>query len=157
MLKPLASDLVLDCINGRNVPLLAQEGSKRKISYPESAYNKYDTISLEYCDWVPPSLPPLTQHPKLYCVQDNDAVIKMVQKRRCPALKHVARTHRINLDWLFERVEPDTDIHGRYIHTKLQIADMLTKGNFTSELWLSLCHLIRLGPPPKRSIPKKEK
>ena len=70
-------------------------------------------------------------------------------------LKHVSRTHRINLDWLFERMEPDNDIHGRYIHTKLQIADMLTKGNFTEELWLNLCHLIRLGPPPKRTQPRE--
>ena len=125
---------ILDRIKGRNVPLIAQEGAqdRQKTAYKDSAYRKYDVISLEHCDWVPPSLPPLVKHPKLYWIQDNDAVIKMVQKRRCPMLKHVSRTHRINLDWLFERMEPDNDIHGRYIHTKLQIADMLTKGNFAA-------------------------
>ena len=96
-------------------------------------------------------------NPRLYFVQDNDAVIKMVVKSRCPTLKHVPRTHRIDLDWLFERIQMDPCIFGRYIHTKLQIADMLTKGNFTSEQWLVLCSLMHLGPPPSRKKPMEEK
>ena len=89
-------------------------------------------------------------------VQDNDAVIKMVVKCRAPTLKHVARTHRIDLDWLFERIHCDPCVFGRYIHTKLQIADMLTKGHFSSEQWLALCHLLRLGVTPHtRPIVKK--
>ena len=65
-----------------------------------SAYAKYDMISLEYCDWVPPSLPPLTTYDvKMFWMEDNDAVIKMIIKGRSPQMKHVSRTHRINLDW----------------------------------------------------------
>ena len=115
----------------------------------DAAFTRYDTISLDYADWVPPSMPSLQQNTKCVFVQDNDAVIKMVVKARAPTLKHVSRTHRIDLDWLFERIQKDPCIFGRYIHTKLQIADMLTKGNFTSEQWLVLCSLMRLSPPPK--------
>ena len=71
---------------------------------------------MEYCDWVPPSLPPLNPDgPKLFFVEDNDAVIKMVIKGRSPNLKHVPRTHRTNLDWLFERVRDDPAIFGRFV------------------------------------------
>ena len=117
------------------------------------AYRRYDAVSLEYCDYVPPSLPMLLHNTKMVFMQDNDAVIKMVIKCRSPALKHVARTHRINLDWLFERIRMDPCIFGRYIHTKLQIADMLTKGSFTADQWMFLCNLLRLGAPPEKKPP----
>ena len=32
--------------------------------------------------------------------EDNDAAIKMVGKQRWPQLRHVVRSHQINLDWL---------------------------------------------------------
>ena len=67
---------------------------------------------------------------------------------RSPALRHVARTHRVDLDWLFERVREDPSVFGRYIHTALQIADILTKGNFTAEKWNNLCSLLRVCPRP---------
>ena len=119
----------------------------------EAAYKKYDVISLQYCDYVPPSLPELLHNTKLFFMQDNDAVIKMVVKCRAPTMKHVPRTHRINIDWLFERIRMDPCIYGRYIHTKLQIADMLTKGNFAAEQWLFLLGLLRLGSPPEKLPP----
>ena len=110
----------------------------------------YDVISLEFSDWVPPSLPQLRKEPKLVFVEDNDAVLKMCVKGRAPTLKHCSRTHRIDLDWLFERVRDDPAIFGRYIHTKLQLADLLTKGTFTVDAWCALCLLMRLGPPPSK-------
>lgn len=54
--------------------------------------------AVEYADWVPPSMTPLRASTKLMFVQDNDAVLKMVIKARDPTMKHVARTHRIDLD-----------------------------------------------------------
>ena len=103
-------------------------------------------------------MPPLKANTRMIFVQDNDAVIKMVIKCRAPMLKHVARTHRIDLDWLFERIYSDPSVYGRYIHTKLQIADMLTKGHFTAESWANLCNLIRVTEPPKmKPLPAKLK
>ena len=92
----------------------------------ESAYGRYDLISFEYMDWVPPSLPPLRDNGvQLVFVEDNDAVLKMCVKARYPNLKYCPRTHRVDLDWLFLLIKTDPCVVGRYIHTKLQIADLL--------------------------------
>ena len=40
---------------------------------------------------------------------------------------HVSRTHRVALDWLFDRINLDPKIQIKYIDTKNQIADILTK------------------------------
>ena len=45
----------------------------------------------------------------LLCVfEDNEAVIKMIIKGRRPTTRHVSRTHRVALDWLFDRVNLDS-------------------------------------------------
>ena len=38
----------------------------------------------------------------LIIAEDNEAVIKLVKKARSMALRHLPRTHRIDLQWLFE-------------------------------------------------------
>ena len=43
----------------------------------------------------------------LYVFEDNEAVIKMNIKGRRPAMRHVSRTHRVGLDWLFDRINLD--------------------------------------------------
>ena len=58
-------------------------------------------------------------------------------KGTSPALRHVSRTHRLALDWLFHRINLDPKIKIKYIDTKNQLADMLTKGNFTREFNIS--------------------
>ena len=54
-------------------------------------------------------------------------------------MRHVCRTHGIGLDWLFERIMCDRAIKVKYIPTKMQIADVFTKGSFTAYSWKSLC------------------
>ena len=63
----------------------------------------------------------------LYVIEDIEAVIKMIIKGRSPTMRHVSRTHRVALDWLFERINLDPKIQIRYIDTKHQLADILTK------------------------------
>ena len=46
---------------------------------------------------------------------------------------HDGRVHRVNLDWLFERFQEDPEISIRFVGTKQQVADFLTKGHFASE------------------------
>ena len=75
----------------------------------------------------------------------NDAVIKMCVKGRSPNMRHVARTHRIDLDWLFERLLKDSAITMSYINTKQQLADMFTKGSFTEVTWKTLLTLVQIG------------
>ena len=52
----------------------------------------------------------------LLCVfEDNEAVIKMIIKGRSPTMRHVSRTHRVALDWLFDRINLDSKIQIKYI------------------------------------------
>ena len=48
-------------------------------------------------------------------------------------MRHVSRTHRVALDWLFDQINLDSTIQIKYIDTKNQLADILTKGNFTRD------------------------
>ena len=68
----------------------------------------------------------------LYVFENNEAVIKMIIKGRTPTMRHVSRTHRVALDWLFDRNSSDPKIQIRFIDTKHQLADILTKGKFTN-------------------------
>ena len=76
--------------------------------------------------------------------------IKMIIKGRRPTMRHVSRTHRVALDWLFHRINLDPKIHIKHVGTKNQLADMLTKGNFTRDEWnhlLCLFSIIALSVP----------
>ena len=60
----------------------------------------------------------------IVCVfEDNEVVIKMIIKGRSPTMRHVSRTHRVALDWLFDRIHLDTKTQIKYIDTKNQLAD----------------------------------
>ena len=60
-------------------------------------------------------------------------------------MRHVSRTHRVALDWLFDRINLDPKIQIKYIDTKNQLADMLTKGNFTRNEWNHLLCLLNIS------------
>ena len=49
-------------------------------------------------------------------------------------MRHVSRPHRVALDWLFDRINLDSKIQIKYIDTKNQLADILTKGMFESRI-----------------------
>ena len=49
------------------------------------------------------------QEALLYVFEDNEAVIKMIIKGRSPTMRHVSRTHRVALDWLFDRINLDSN------------------------------------------------
>ena len=60
-------------------------------------------------------------------------------------MRHVSRTHRVALDWLFDRINLDPKIQINYIDTKNQLADILTKGNFTRDEWNHLLTLFNIS------------
>ena len=68
----------------------------------------------------------------------------MIIRGRSPTMRHVSRTHRVALDWLFDRMNLDHKIQIKYVDTKHQLADMLTKGNFTRDEWNNLLHLFKV-------------
>ena len=77
--------------------------------------------------------------------EDNEAVIKMIMKGRSPTMRHVSRTHRVALDWLFDRINLDPKIQIKYIDTKNQLTDLLTNGNFTRDEWNHLLTLFNIS------------
>ena len=81
---------------------------------------------------------------RLYIFEDNEAVIKMIIKGRSPTMRHVSRTHSVALDWLFDGINLDPKIQIKCVDTKNQLADMLTKGNFTHDEWNNLLHLFNI-------------
>ena len=85
------------------------------------------------------------QEALLYVFEDNEAVIKMIIKGRSPTMRHVSRTRRVALDWLFDRINLDSKIQIKYIDTNNQLADILTKGNFTRDEWNHLLTLFKIS------------
>ena len=81
----------------------------------------------------------------LYIFEDNEAMIKMIIKGRSPTMRHVSRTHRVALDWLFDRINLDPKIQIKHMDTKHQLADILTKGNFTRDEWNNLLRLLNIS------------
>ena len=65
-----------------------------------------------------------------------------------------SRSHRVALDWLFDRINLDPKIQIKYIDTKNQLADILTKGNFTCDEWNNLLHLFNISIFSSASCPE---
>ena len=60
-------------------------------------------------------------------------------------MRRVSRTHRVALDWLLDRINMDPKIQIKYMDTKNQLADILTKGNFTRDEWDHLLCLFNIS------------
>ena len=121
-------------------------GEKQSPPKAEESKKAKDLLSyLSDVDHVPCNIPMSSGKAKLVVLEDNDAVIKMTIKGRSPNMRHVSRTHRVDLDWLFERVRDDPGIGMKFVGTKEQIADLMTKGSFTGAQWKTLCHLANIG------------
>ena len=59
--------------------------------------------------------------------------LKWSSKSRRPRVRHVSRTHRVALHWLFDRNHLDPKIQVKYVDSKHQFADVLTEGNLTRD------------------------
>ena len=103
------------------------------------------TTLMKDIDSVPSNVQSARQEASLYVFEDNEAVIKMIIKGRSPTMRHVSRTHRVALDWLFDRINLEPKIQIKYIDTKNQLADILTKGNFTCDEWNHLLNLFEIS------------
>ena len=100
---------------------------------------------LDNVDLAPSNVRFSHQEALLYVFEDNEAVIKMIIKERSPTMRHVSRTHRVTLDWLFDRINLDPKIQIKHIDTKNQLAEILTKGNFTRDEWNHLLCLFSIS------------
>ena len=82
---------------------------------------------LSEVDHVPTNTHSSQGESQLYSFEDNEAVIKMTIEGRSPRMRHVSRTHIVALDWLFDRVNLEAKIQIKYVDTKNQLDDILTK------------------------------
>ena len=96
---------------------------------------------LDNVDFVPSNVRFSHQEALLYVFEDIEAVIKMNFMRRSLTMRHVSRTHRVALDWLFDQI----NLQIQHIETKNQLADTLTKGNFTRDEWIHLLCLLNIS------------
>ena len=69
-------------------------------------HNKIDVM--KDIDAVLSNVQSARQEALLYVFEDNEAVIKMIIKGRSPTMRHVSRTHRVALDWSFDRINSRT-------------------------------------------------
>ena len=85
---------------------------------------------LDNVDFVSSNVHSSRQEALLYEFEDNEAVIKMIIKGRNPTMRHVSRTHRVALDWLFERINVDPKIQIKYIDTENPTRRHTDQGKF---------------------------
>ena len=96
-------------MNKREVRSTLHTIHKRKQS--QGVINDLDNV-----DCLPSIVSSSRQESLLSVFEDNEAVIKMIIKGRSP--RHVSRTHRVALAWLFDRINLDPKIQIKYIDTK---------------------------------------
>ena len=65
---------------------------------------------LDNVDFISSNVQSSRQEALLYVFEDDEAVIKMIIKGRSQIMRHVARIHRVALDWLFDRISLDPKI-----------------------------------------------
>ena len=89
----------------------------RPVITDKSQRSQGKTNVLNNIDCVPSNVQSSHQEALLYVFENTEAVIKMIIKGRSPTMRHVSRTHRVALDWLFETIwTPKIQI--KYIDTK---------------------------------------
>jgi hypothetical protein len=82
--------------------------------------------------------------------EDNEAVIKIVKNARSMALRHLPRTHRIDVHWLFE-VCSNPRVRMLYVNTKQQVADLMTKSINNQTNWAHLLDINQIRPGIERA------
>ena len=86
--------------------------------------------------------------------EDNDAAIKIIKNGYSSALRHMGRTHKVNVAWIHEVVQTGC-IRLLYVKSQRQCADIFTKAFVLADNWSLACRNIATldpstwGNPPK--------
>ena len=124
-------DLVLEVLHSSsNHSKKSQENVQRNLLRDTSS-SKYTNIqtknSIQYnyfelCNvgYVSSNVKSSQSGAMLYIFEDNEAVIKMTITGRSPTMRHVSQTHRVALDWLFGRINQDSQNSIKYVDIKHQ-------------------------------------
>ena len=148
-------DLVIDVLHSnpnqkekfkkeREDPLHDKASEKQVKSHCNTQVSEKQT-ELSNVDFVSSNVNSSHKVALLYIFEDNEAVIKMTIEGRSPTLRHVSRTNRVALDWLFDRTNLDQKLQSRYVDSRNQFADLLTQGHFTRDEWNHLLCLFNIS------------
>ena len=84
----------------------------------------------------------LERSTKLVFQEDNQATIQILKTQRNPTLRHLNRTHRVNVSWLCEVFSNFDEVGLKYWKTDEMAADIFTKA-FTNPIkWNAALDLI---------------
>ena len=136
-------DLIVTVFHGNTHQNDQVRGDPYESPTRKEIHGKID--DLNNVDFISSNVNSSRQKALLDIFEDNEALIKMITKGRSPTMRHVSRTHRVALDWLFDRINLDPKIQIKYIDTKNQLADILTMGNFTRDEWNHLLCLFTIS------------
>ena len=136
-------DLIVAVLHSNTYQSNQERGDPQKFPTRKKIHGKMD--DLDNVDFISLKVHSSRKEALLYVFDDNEAVIKMIINGRCTTMRHVSRTHRVALDWLFDRTNVDPKIQIKYIDTKNQLADILIKGNFTRDEWNHLLCLFNIS------------
>ena len=109
-------DLIVTVLHGNTNQSKQVQGDLSTSPTRKKIPGKIDDLNIVDC--VSSNANSSHQAAMLYIFDDNEAVIKMIMKGRSPTMRHVSRTHRVALDWLFDRINLDPNIQIKYIDTK---------------------------------------
>ena len=84
---------------------------------PQTKGNR-DVDQLSHADYVTTHAYSSQGESQLYIFEDSEAVIKIIFKGRSPTMRHVSRTHRDALDWLFGRINLDPKTKSNMLTSK---------------------------------------
>ena len=99
---------------------------------------------------------------KLNFREDNEACIKLLHKGYSPALRHLTRTHRVNIAWLGETLSRG-HFTMAYVPSRHQAADIFTKHFTAQDKWALATRNIGIMPikgwrePPPFPVDSKNK
>ena len=99
---------------------------------------------------------------KIVFREDNEAAIKIVNSGYSSALRHMARTHKVNIAWIHE-VMTSGHFQLLYVKSQRQCADIFTKAFVLADGWQLACRNIATldpatwGDPPKFVLKDKPK
>ena len=85
------------------------------------------------------------------CMEDNTSTIAIINTGKNPALRHVARTQKVDVGFLHEVFTEREDLASRlklnYCPTKEQKADVFTKAFTDGASWAHACEMLNMSLP----------
>ena len=138
---------VWDCVLGHFHIFLPERSHKRQSSERHAHFHSDENVSSDTVDHVPPNIQTACCQPSSFFSRTRRRSSAGSQRGRSLCWRHVARSLRVDLDWLFERINLDRLISIGFVRTTEHLADNLNKSAFTPIPWTSLIRLLIIHLP----------